>query len=81
MGEKINIQCNKCNILYFISRIKIGGVNIMKDYNIILSTVERSLKHHSIDYTTGYIYALLDWCVISLETFERLEDFIKKEVL
>jgi len=51
----------------------------MKDYNIILSSVERRLKHHSKDYTMGYIYALIDWHVISLETFERLEDFIRKE--
>ena len=50
----------------------------MKDYNTILSTVNRSLKHHSKDYTMGYIYALLDWRVISLETSGRLEDFIKK---
>ena len=50
----------------------------MKDYNIILSSVERSLKHHSKDYMMGYIYALLDWRVISLETSGRLEDSIKK---
>lgn len=51
----------------------------MKDYNTILSPVKRSLKHHSKDYTMGYIYALLDWRVIDLNTFGRLEDFIKKE--
>lgn len=51
----------------------------MKDYEIILSTVKRSLKHHSIDYMMGYIYSLLDWCVINLETYNKLEIFIKRE--
>lgn len=51
----------------------------MKDYKIILSTVERSLKYHSIDYMMGYIYSLLDWRVINLETYNKLEIFIKKE--
>jgi len=50
----------------------------MKDYDIILSSVRRSLKFNSVDYTKGYIMALWDWHVISSETFGRLEDFIKK---
>jgi len=51
----------------------------MKDYKIVLSTVERSLKYHSVDYMMGYIYSLLDWHVISLETHDKLKDFIKKK--
>lgn len=51
----------------------------MKDYNTILSRVKHLLKHYTEDYVKGYIYALLDWRVINLETFGRLEDFIKKE--
>ena len=51
----------------------------MKDYSIVLSSVKNKLKYHSKDYTMGYIYALLDWCVINLNTFGRLEDFINKE--
>lgn len=51
----------------------------MKDYNTILSRVQHLLKYYSKDYVKGYIYALLDWRVINLETFVRLEDFIKKE--
>jgi len=51
----------------------------MKDYNIIITSVKNSLKFHSEDYVMGYIYALLDWRVISSETFERLKDFIKKK--
>ena len=50
----------------------------MKDYNTILSRVQHLLKYYSKDYVKGYIYALLDWRVISLETSGRLEDFIKK---
>ena len=51
----------------------------MKDYNTILSRVQHLLKYYSKDYVEGYIYALLDWRVINTKTFERLEDFIKKE--
>jgi len=51
----------------------------MKDYKIILSTVKRSLKHHSIDYMMGYIYSLLDWYVISSKTYEKLKVFIEEE--
>lgn len=51
----------------------------MKDYNTILSRVEHLLKHYTEDYVKGYIYALLDWRVISSETFEKLRDFIKKK--
>ena len=50
----------------------------MKDYNTILSTVKHSLKYHSKDHAMGYIYGLWDWHVINLETYDRLEDFIKK---
>lgn len=51
----------------------------MKDYNIIISSVEQSLRLDSKDYTMGYIYALLDWRIINLETYEKLKDFIKKD--
>ncbi|MBA7599706.1 hypothetical protein ES703_06743 [subsurface metagenome] len=51
----------------------------MKDYNTILSRVQHLLKCYSPDYVKGYIYALVDWWVVSTKTFERLEDFIKKE--
>lgn len=51
----------------------------MKDYNMIISRVRSFLKYYSVDYIRGYIYALLDWRVISQETFGELEDFIKKE--
>lgn len=44
-----------------------------------ISRVQHLLKCYSVDYVKGYIYALLDWRVISSETFERLKDFIKKE--
>jgi len=50
----------------------------MKDYNTILSRVRHLLKYYTKDYVKGYIYALLDWRLISLETSGRLEDFIKK---
>ena len=50
----------------------------MKDYNTILSRVRHLLKYYTKDYVKGYIYALLDWRVINLETSDRLEDFIKK---
>lgn len=50
----------------------------MKDYNIILSTVKHSLKYHSKDHAMGYIYALWEWRVINLETYDKLEYFIKK---
>ena len=51
----------------------------MKDYNTILSSVKHSYKFYSIDYVKGYIYALFDWRVITLETYKRLKDFIEKE--
>lgn len=51
----------------------------MKDYDTILRRVQHLLKCYSLDYVKGYIYALVDWWVVSTKTFERLEDFIKKE--
>lgn len=48
----------------------------MKDYNTILSRVEHSLKFYSKDYVKGYIYGLLDWYVITIETYERLRNLV-----
>lgn len=50
----------------------------MKSYDIIISSVKIKLKFNSKDHVMGYIHALVDWRVISLETYERLKIFVEK---
>ena len=50
----------------------------MKDYQIVLFSVKSKIKYHSKDYAMGYIYALLDWRVISQDTYERLKVLVEK---
>ena len=51
----------------------------MKDYNTVVAAVKRALRFNSKKYTNGYVYALLDWRVISQPTYERLKDLIEKD--
>jgi len=50
----------------------------VKNYNTILSRIRTLLKNYSIDYVKGYIYGLLDWRVINVDTHVKLDEFINK---
>lgn len=50
----------------------------MDDYIKVLSSVKTKLKYNSKDHVKGYIHALVDWRIISSETYERLKVLVEK---
>lgn len=50
----------------------------MNDYDMVITSVKTKLKYHSKDHTRGYIHALVDWRIISQETYERLKKIVEK---